>query len=169
MRVTNVPALGDRQRAVLPRRSAPRSAVPPPRRRDRPLRTCLTVLLCTVLTGCGLPWDSAPPEPKPERSTTLNTIARLQPGDHHVVTASVGSVLEERAFVVLDVDLPEQGLLVLTATATDVRAPVLVTVDGVIRLFTFDAFRVPFGLTDPAVYRPYEGRKVLVAGDVQPR
>ena len=147
------------------------------RSRNRRLAAVFVAVVAVLAVAAGfvlwlapsryLPWDSEPPEPKPERSVTVNTIARLRPGDRHVVTAGVGAVLAERAVVVRDVDLPEQGLLVLTATATDLRAPVLVTVDGVIRLFTFDAFRVPFGLTDPAVYHPFEGRKVLVAGRVR--
>jgi hypothetical protein len=142
------------------------TADPSPQRHRRVPRW-LPAAMCLALAGCGVPWDSEPPEPEPTRSATLNTIARLEPGDRHVLTASVGAVLGERAFVVHDVDLPEQGLLVLTPTATDVRAPVLVTADGVIRRFAFDAFRVPFGLSEAAAYQPYEGRKVLVAGDIR--
>ncbi|HJT95995.1 MAG TPA: hypothetical protein VJ777_29300, partial [Mycobacterium sp.] len=79
--------------------------------------------------------------------------------------AGVIAVLGDRAFVVGDVDLPDQGLLVLARTpkAADVRAPDLVTVDGVLRRFTFAAFCTPFGLAQAAPYEPFEGRKVLVA------
>jgi hypothetical protein len=98
----------------------------------------------------------------------VNTIARLEPGERHVLTASVGAVLDDRALVVHDVDLPEQGLLILTPTVTDLHAPDLVTVDGVIRRFDFDAFRDPFELTRPASYQPFQGRKVLVADVVRP-
>ncbi|HET6530079.1 MAG TPA: hypothetical protein VFH03_05620 [Actinoplanes sp.] len=126
----------------------------------------LVVVVCLALSGCSLPWDREPAEPKPSRSARLNTVAAAAEGDRIVVTASVRAVLDDRAFVVSDVDLPAQGLLVLTPVAADVQTLDLVTVDGVLRRFAFQAFRVPFGLGESAPYQPFEGRKMMVAGNL---
>lgn len=69
--------------------------------------------------------------------------------------------------MVSDIDPPGHGLLVPAPTATDVGPPDLVAVDGTIRQFSFDEFRVPFGLTQRATYLPSENRKVLVAAEVR--
>jgi hypothetical protein len=124
------------------------------------------MVVCLALTGCSLPWDREPAEPEPSRSAQLNTVAAAAEGDRMVVTASVRAVLGDRAFVVSDVDLPAQGLLVLTPVAADVHTLDLVTVEGVVRRFAFQAFRVPFGLAEPAPYQPFEGRKMMVAGTI---
>lgn len=133
-------------------------------------RGWLIVVMCLALAGCGLSSDREPepaPSPAPSRTVPLDTIAAAAEGERIVLTAGVIGVLGDRAFVVIDVDLPDQGLLVLTPEAVDVGAPDLVTVDGVLRRFTFPAFRVPFGLVQAGPYEPFEGRKVLVAADVR--
>ena len=124
------------------------------------------MVMCLALAGCDVSADPEP-EPMPSRSAPLDTIAAAAEGERIVLTAGVTGVLSDRAFVVGDVDLPDEGLLVLTPAAVDVAAPDLVTVDGVLRKFTFPAFRVPFGLVQAGPYEPFEGRKVLVAADVR--
>ena len=122
----------------------------------------LVVLMVLALAGCS---PTSDPEPEPTRSRTapVDTIAAAAEGQRIVLTAGVIAVLGDRAFVVDDVDLPDQGLLVLAPEPADVRRPDLVTVDGVLRRFTFAAFCTPFGLAQAAPYEPFEGRKVLVA------
>jgi hypothetical protein len=143
-----------------------RKTAPSPASRRR-IGAWFVMVMCLTLTGCTLPWEHEPVEPKPSRTARLDTIAATAEGERLVVTASVGAVLGDRAFVVTDVDLPDQGLLVLTPAAVQLRAPDLVTVDGVVRRFTFPAFRVPFGLAEPLPYQPFEDRKAMVAADIR--
>ena len=127
----------------------------------------MVLAACLALTGCDLPWGNETPEPEPTRSAVLDTVAATEPGERLVLTAGVVTVLADRAFVVRDADLPENGLLVLTTARTDLGAPDLVSVDGTIRQFSFESFKVPFGLSDPLPFQLYEGRKALVADKVQ--
>lgn len=142
-------------------------ARPSSQRRRRPRGWLVVLAVCLALPGCDLPWGNETPEPEPTRSAVLDTIAAAEPGERLVVTASVVTVLADRAFVVRDVDLPENGLLVLTTARTAFRAPDLVSVDGVVRQFSFESFKVPFGLSDPLPFQLFEGRKALVAARVQ--
>ena len=96
----------------------------------------------------------------------LNTVAAADLGKRLNVTAIVEAVLAERAFVVRDPDLAH-GLLVLAPIASDISPADVVAVEGTVRRFAFDEFRVPFDLTELAPYQPYEGRKVLVAAAVR--
>jgi hypothetical protein len=127
----------------------------------------IVLLVCLALVGCDTPRRDEIPEPDPTHSEVLDTIAATDPGERLVLTASVTSVLAHRAFVVRDADLPQNGLLVLTTARTELQAPDLVSVDGTVRHFTFESFKAPFGLPDPIPFRPFEGRKVLVAATVQ--
>jgi hypothetical protein len=103
--------------------------------------------------------------PRPSPSAAFDTIAASEVGSRLVVTASVVAAPPGRAFVVRDADMPEQGLLVLGQT--DVAASGLVTVEGTVDLFRFEVFSDRYELTDPAPYRRFEGRKVLVADTVR--
>jgi hypothetical protein len=123
---------------------------------------CLVVLACLSVFACS---SSDEPTPEPSPSPPLNTIEASEVGDRLTVTASVADVPAGRSFVVRDVDLPDDGLLVLGES--DVRVPALVTVVGTIERFTFDRFSDRYELTDAAAYRRFEGRKILVADDVR--
>jgi hypothetical protein len=117
---------------------------------------------------CGLAGCSSSPQPTPEPSSTRieDTITATDVGDHLVVTASVTRVLDERAFVVQDVDLPTAGLLVLCRTAPPTLTPPdLVMVDGHVQQFSYPGFSPLYRLTGPARYRPWEKVKILVADD----
>ncbi|MCA2219029.1 hypothetical protein [Jidongwangia harbinensis] len=127
----------------------------------------MVLAVCLALAGCDAPWRDEIPEPEPTRSAVLDTIAATDVGERLVLTASVATVLGDRAFVVRDVDLPDDGLLVLTTTSTGFRAPDLVSVEGTVRRFTFAGFKVPFGLSGPRPFQLFEGRKVLVAAKAQ--
>ena len=127
----------------------------------------VVLLVCLALVGCDTPRQEEIPEPGPTRGEVLDTIAATDTGERLVLTASVVSVLADRAFVVRDADLPRDGLLVLTTARTELGAPDLVSVDGTVRQFTFESFRVPFALPEPIPFRSFEGRKVLVAAKVQ--
>ncbi len=124
---------------------------------------CLVLLACLSALACSSP-DEAAPEPS-QRPPPLGTIAASEVGDRLILTASVTDVPSARSFVVRDADLPEEGLLVLGEAA--VRVPVLVTVEGTVQRFAFELFRDRYGLTDPAAYRRFEGRKILVADEVR--
>jgi hypothetical protein len=122
----------------------------------------LALLACFSATACSSP-DEATPEPS--RSPLLNTIEASEVGDRLTVTASVTDVLPGRSFVVRDVDLPDDGLLVLGEA--QVRAPALVTAEGVIERFTFDRFRDRYELADAAAFLRFEDRKFLLAEDIR--
>lgn len=122
----------------------------------------LALLVCFSASACSSS-DKATPEPS--RGPLLNTIEASEVGDRLTVTASVADVLPGRSFVVRDVDLPDNGLLVLGQA--QVRAPALVTVEGTIERFTFDRFGDRYELIDTAAFLRFEGRKVLVAEDIR--
>ncbi len=71
------------------------------------------------------------------------------------------------SFVMRDSDLPPEGLLVLAVAVPDgLRPPVLVLVDGVVGIFHIHDFGW-IALADPSVYRPYEGKKALIADRIR--
>lgn len=124
---------------------------------------CLVFVTCLAVVACG---SSEKPTPEPSRRPPpMGTIEASEVGDRLTITASVTDVPAGRSFVVRDVDLPDEGLLVLGEAA--VQAPALVTVEGTIERFTFDRFGDRYALTDPAFYRRFEGRKVLVADQIR--
>jgi hypothetical protein len=134
----------------------------------RPVRLWPAILAALILlTGCTPPWDRDRPDALPSRTPPPSTMERVEPGDHLTVTAGVATVFSDHVFVVRDVDLPEQGLLVLSPVPTQLEPPDLVTATGVIRLFRYAELKGPFWLGDPAPYRPFEERKVLLATDVR--
>jgi hypothetical protein len=122
----------------------------------------LALLACLSATACSSSEDATP---EPSRSPLSNTIEASEVGTRLTVTASVADVLPGRSFVVRDVDLPDDGLLVLGEAR--VRTPALVTVEGVIERFTYDRFRDRWKLTDAAAFLRFEGRKFLLAEDIR--
>jgi hypothetical protein len=129
--------------------------------RDQLLPTLL-LLMCLLASACTTSSDDEDPVP-PTRSAVLDTIATTRLGQRLTLTASVDRLLETRAFVVRDVDLPPDGLLVLGDRPPGLRAPDLVRVQGMIQLFTFNGLGAAYHLTNAARYSRYERRKVLVA------
>jgi hypothetical protein len=123
---------------------------------------CIALLACLALLACSSS-DEATPEPS--RRPPLDTIEASEVGDRLTVTASVADVPGAGSFVVRDVDLPDDGLLVLSEA--EVQVPALVTVEGTIERFDLDRFSGRYGLTDAATYRRFEGRKILVADEVR--
>lgn len=124
---------------------------------------CLVLLTYFSVVACTSS-DEAAPEPSPG-PPPVGTIAASEVGDRLIVTASVTDVPAGWSFVVRDVDLPEEGLLVLGRA--EVRVPALVTVEGTVQRFAFDRFSDRYGLTDAASYRRFEGRKILVADEIR--
>lgn len=142
-----------------------RPSAPPPS--QCPARIWPAILASLVLlAGCTAPWERHRPEPVPARTSLPTTIERVEPGDL-TVTASVATVFSDHVFTVRDIDLPEQGLLVLSPVPTELEPPDLVTVSGTIRRFQYAELKGPFWLGDPTPYRPFEERKVLLATDVR--
>ncbi|SCL13583.1 hypothetical protein GA0070616_0185 [Micromonospora nigra] len=131
--------------------------------RPRLLAVALVAALSAV--GCS---DDPEPQPAPElsRKGPTSTIARAELGDRLTVTASVGEVVADGAFVVRDVDLTNGVLLVLTPDVPP-QAPQLVTVRGTVVSFDYDDLTDRYRLGGPAAYRDFEGRRVLAAEDVQ--
>ncbi|GAA3347087.1 hypothetical protein GCM10020358_60550 [Amorphoplanes nipponensis] len=126
------------------------------------------LLACCLLSGGCSPSDGDDPEPRPTQATTImNTIEASDVGDRLTLTAVVVRVLTASSFVVHDVDLPDDGLLVLGGSLTAMHPHDLVTVAGTIDLFAFDRFRERFSLGPASSYGLFEGRKVLVAHDVR--
>ncbi|WP_412751611.1 hypothetical protein [Krasilnikovia sp. M28-CT-15] len=132
-------------------------------------RTMLVSLLlasCLLSGSCSLSGGDDP-EPRPTRTTIMNTIEASDVGDRLTLTAVVVRVLTASSFVVHDVDLPDDGLLVLGGSLTSMHPRDLVTVAGTIDIFTFERFRGRFVLAPAPSYDRFEGRKVLVAHDVR--
>jgi hypothetical protein len=131
-------------------------------------RPVLAVLASITLlaAGCGHPQEQAPPPPRTTHAVR-GTMSGAAVGDRLVITASVDRVLSAGSFVVRDVDLPAEGLLVLAAHAPDGLAPaVLLQLDGTVALFRYrDIPRALLG--EASLYRVYEGKKVLIADRVQ--
>jgi hypothetical protein len=127
----------------------------------------LAVLLSVVLLIASCVHPGRRPESEPTGHRPLGTVARAHLGDHLVTTASVDRVLSTGSFVVRDSDLPPEGLLVLAVAVPDgLRPPVLVLVDGVVGLFRIRDFAWT-ALGDPSLYRPYEGKKALIADGIR--
>jgi hypothetical protein len=126
--------------------------------------------LAAIVVLFGLVGCSSSPQPTPEPSSTRieDTITATDVGDHLVVTASVTQVLDERAFVVQDVDLPSAGLLVLCRmTPPTLTPPDLVMVDGHVQQFSYPGLSPQYRLTGPDRYRPWGKAKILVADDIK--
>lgn len=124
----------------------------------RRIARCLVLLTCFSAFACS---SSDEVTPEPRRSPPLGTIEASELGDQLTVTASVADLPVGHSFVVRDVDLPDDGLLVLGEA--DVRVPALVTVVGTIERFSFDRFRDRYQLAERPAYVRFEGRKILVA------
>ncbi|MFI6243193.1 hypothetical protein ACIBEF_25295 [Micromonospora sp. NPDC050795] len=84
-------------------------------------------------------------------------------GDQLTVTASVERVINERAFVVRDVDLTDGTLLVLSTGSSVPAAPRLVTVEGTVNRFSHRDLTDRYHLGPPGPYRAFEGGRALVA------
>lgn len=116
-------------------------------------------------SGCGAFDDTVQATPKTSSRPSLNTMEASAVGDRLTLTAVVTGVSSSQSFTVQDADLPERGLLVLGPAA--VRTQDLVTVTGVVDLFTYAGFRERFRLADHRVYHRFESRKVLIADEVR--
>lgn len=131
-------------------------------------RGTTALLACLALApavGCANDPDPAP-SPSPRTTTPASTLARASVGDRLTVTATVAAVLTARSFVVRDVDLTNDRLLVLAERPADVRHPDLVTVTGIVVRFRYADYQERFELSGVVDYRPYEGLKALVADRV---
>jgi hypothetical protein len=123
----------------------------------------LLAMLVVAVCGCAGPAPDPRPSPEPSLSSPVGTIARLELGDRIIITATVDRRLDTRAFVIRDADLPAAGLLVLDPAGTDVAAPLLVTVHGMIDRFSFATRVAGYGLHESALFGPFEGVKALIA------
>ncbi len=102
-----------------------------------------TLAVATTLMTCGCGEDEPPP--RPERRTGPPR-TRFRTGAVMTVTGIVAHVYGPTAFTLDDVDLPEQGLLVLTALPQQLRVRDLATATGEVAAFTAVQF------TDPALH-----------------
>jgi hypothetical protein len=125
----------------------------------------LLVMVCLLASGCTGDDDEGPV--RPTRSTPPDTVAAARVGARLTVTASVVRLITARAFVVGDVDLPPEGLLVLGDRPSGLRPDDLVMVGGTVQMFAFDRVESRYRLADPAPFAPYADRKVLVADTVR--
>jgi hypothetical protein len=102
-------------------------------------------------------------------ATPLGTLETTDTGSRIVVTAGVSAVLTTQSFVVRDVDLPAQGLLILGDVPPGLGRPDLVTAYGIIERFDYSRYVTTYDLGPASAYARYEGRKLLVADDVTGR
>lgn len=124
-------------------------------------------LVLAALPSAGCTWDPAPqPSPRPASTSPSSTMARAEIGDRLTVTAAVERVVDDAAFVVWDVDLADDSLLVLTRQVVEAAPPQLVTVEGTVVRFSYRDLLGRPGLGDPDAYRSFEGRKALAADQV---
>lgn len=133
----------------------------------RPQSSALLALVMCLILAAGCTSLANQDEPDPTPSVHLDTVAAAGIGERLVVTASVADVLAGHAFVVQDVDLADQGLLVLGRVPADLAPTDLVTVGGTVELFTLARFGARYDLTDAARYQRFDGIKVLVADQVR--
>jgi hypothetical protein len=125
----------------------------------------LLLMVCLLASGCT--GDDDEGSARPTHSTPPDTVAAARVGARLTVTASVVRLIAARAFVVGDVDLPPEGLLVLGDRPSGLRPDDLVMVGGTIQIFAFDRAETRYRLADPAPFAPYAGRKVLAADMVR--
>jgi hypothetical protein len=123
-------------------------------------------MACTPADRTPVPAGSSE-TPVAAPSVTLRTIADSPIGAGLTITAVLTAVLSERSFIVDDVDLPDQGLLVLGNLPDGAQPRDLLTVRGVIAAFDFEHFATTYDLDQEARYRPFHDRKILVAHDVR--
>ena len=126
-------------------------------------RSVPALLLVVFLLASGCTGRDDEADVRPTHSAPPDTIAATRVGARLTVTASVVRLLAARAFVVRDVDLPPDGLLVLGDRPSGLRTRDLVMARGTIQVFAFDRFGTTYQLADSAPFAPYAGRKVLVA------
>lgn len=128
-------------------------------------RTVAIVLWAgVVLAGCTAPEEPVPPAasvPGPH-----STMASAHPGDRVVISVAVSAVLTTDSFLVYDVGLPEDGLLVLGDAPRGLRRPDLVRISGVVEQFHYDRFTGEYDLGNPTWYEDYDDRKVVLADRV---
>lgn len=130
-------------------------------------RTVVALILCALLpAGCGWSGGPEPAAPTASPSGAQDTVSAAHPGDRLVVTATVAAVLTPESFLVSDIDLPENGLLIIGTAPQTLRRPDLVTIDGIVRSFDYARFAEQYLLGGPAWYEDYQGRHVLVADRV---
>ncbi|PRY20124.1 hypothetical protein CLV70_1255 [Pseudosporangium ferrugineum] len=136
-------------------------------------RTRLTwlifVLVVALTAACTPGCTRDEPAAEPRRTALRNTIEATNVGARLIVTATVTTILTPRSFVVADVDLPAQGLLVLSDARAELQPRGLVTVYGVLDRFDYARLAARFDLAAPAAYHAYDNRKILVAADVSSR
>ena len=135
------------------------------RRQDLVRHACAAalVLLTGAAASCSAGYHPVPAitaNPSPS-GVVLKTIANRAVGEHITLTAILSRVLNDEAFVVRDVDLPDQGLLVLGELPTRTSPPALVTVTGVI------AVHHPEDLLQDSALADFVDRKIVVADTVR--
>ena len=130
----------------------------------------IAVICLAPTSSCGARRDSHPPAVSPptaRASAAPKTIATSEVGDPLVITAAVAAIITAQAIVVSDVDLPEQGLLVLGVVPGDLERRDLVTVKGVVDKFDFTHFAARYRLEHPDRYRKFTNRKIVLAHAVR--
>jgi hypothetical protein len=119
--------------------------------------TC-AALACLVLTGCGRHRDE--PDAASPKPRLHDTVSDSRVGTRLTITASVLSVIGDRACVVGDADLPPAGLPAIGPV--DVHPVDLVTIEGTVVVFDQDRFSSTFGITGVTTIRNFQGQKVLL-------
>lgn len=135
--------------------------------RGRVRRAAIAAALVVAAASAGGCTREPAAQPPPRAALTPpSTLARAEVGERLTVTAAVELVVDDVAFVVRDVDLADDALLVLTSGTVEAAPPQLVTVEGTVVRFAYGDLAGRPGLGGPDDYRAFEGRKVLAADQV---
>jgi hypothetical protein len=126
----------------------------------------LVLVACTSSHRVPDPTTASGDPPAAAPSVTLKTIRDSEIGARLTITAVLVTVLSEHSFTVYDVDLPDQGLLVLGHLPVSAQPNDLITVRGVITTFDFECLRSACGLDEEERYEVFRSRKILATQDI---
>jgi hypothetical protein len=136
------------------------------------LAACVVVLQATM-AGCHA---ESRAEPAPRPSVQLGE--REVIGRTVTVSGKIIRILTTESFVMATDEFGDLSLLVLSKTATGLVKGQTLTLDGNVQLFSYEAYRAQYALSDRQAYAPFEGEKIIVmapgsrvrlASEAQPR
>lgn len=128
----------------------------PARSRSIALLTCVAVLQ-PAAAGCAAGTHSEAPI-----AVVSNIGEREVIGRTVTVSGKIIEVLTPTSFVMAADEPDDRSLLVLSRGSPGLAKGQIVTFDGNVQKFVFDAYREQYGLADQQAYAPFEGEKFIV-------
>ncbi|UQU62649.1 hypothetical protein COUCH_26920 [Couchioplanes caeruleus] len=126
------------------------------------LAACAVALQVTM-TGCHAESRAEPPARPAAQLGERDVIGRTV-----TVSGKIIRILTTESFVMATDGSGDLSVLVLSRTARDLAKGQTLTFDGNVQVFSYEAYRGQYELSDRQAYAPFEGEQIIVMAPGSP-